>query len=391
MDACARLRHHVRMRTWDVTMRQRINLGAWFWLALVACMLASMPALAQRTEGERATASGPYAAEVPVRNQSDTSGFGRALAQVLAQVTGDTGVTNRPGVRDELGRARSLVSSFDFRQDQGTSAYGAPTFQTVMVARFKQKEVDELISLLGLSRWPQPRPKPVLWMAIDDGSGPRLVGLPQVNAARAVLDRAKTRGYALGLPAGNAAEQAAAAAIWRGDTAAIARLSSRYNPPMQLIGKVYRGGGGWLADWVFVDKGRVLSKWTTRHADARRAMAGGADGTADALFRRYAKAGSAGPAGRYMVRVTGIGDGNGYMRLMDYLDDVSVVKGVRLVRAQPGAVDLELNLSMGVAGFTRMVGRGNVLRAAAAPKRDDDAGDSEDAPAGSGTPVFRMN
>lgn len=366
------------------------RMQAWAWLVL-ALLLGSGQALAQRTEGERASASGPYAAEVPVRNQTDASGFGRALAQVLVQVTGDTAAASRPGVREELAKARSLVASHDFRQDQGTSAYGAPTFQTVMVARFKQKEVDELIGMLGLSTWPQPRPKPVLWMAIDDGSGPRLVGMPQVNAARAILDRARSRGYALGLPAGNAAEQAAVGPIWRGDTAAIARLSARYKPPMQLIGKVQRGAGGWQAEWVFVDKGRVLSKWTTTHADARRAMAGGADGTADALFKRYAKASSAGPAGRYNVRVVGLNDGNAYMRLMDYLDGVSVVKGVRVLGAQPDSIDLELNLSTGVVGFSRMVARGSVLRAASTQAdADDDAGD-EPGTARGGTPVFRMN
>ena len=88
-----------------------------------------------------------------------------------------------------------------------------------------------------------------------------------------------------------------------------------------------------------------------------------------------------------MVRVTGIGDGNAYMRLMSYLDGVTVVKGVRLVRASPGAVDLELNLSTGVAGFGRMVGRGGVLRPATADKSEDDA---SGVPAHQ-APVFRMN
>ena len=60
-----------------------------------------------------------------------------------------------------------------------------------------------------------------------------------------------------------------------GEIVTVARLSKAYAPPMQLIGKLYRAsGGGWMADWVFVDDGRELARWSTRDGDARRAMAG---------------------------------------------------------------------------------------------------------------------
>ena len=202
----------------------------WLWAALLGaglCLLPAGAALAQRTEGDRAQAQGAYQAEVAVRNQTDgerDKAFARALAQVLGNVTGDDGAAQRPGVREELAKAEDYVDGYDYRQDEGVSATGAPSFQTMLVVRFRQQDVDDLVAMLGLPSWPQPRPKPVLWLAIDDGSGPRLVGLGQVNAARSVLDAAKSRGYALGLPAGNAAEQAAVGAIWRGDTAAIASL-----------------------------------------------------------------------------------------------------------------------------------------------------------------------
>jgi hypothetical protein len=347
----------------QVRAKQGRRGGTWA-LLLAALLLCCGVAQAQRTEGDRAAATGVYDAEVAVRNQTEgerNAALGRALAQVLAKVTGDRGAATRPGVREELSRARSYVSGFDYRQDEGLSASGAPTFQTTLVARFKREAVDDLIQMLGLSTWPEPRPKPVLWMAIDDGSGPRLVALGQVNAARAVLDQAKARGYALGLPAGNAAEQAAVGAIWRGDTAAVASLSRRYSPPMQLLGKLYRGDGGWVADWTFVDRGRVLSQWSTRHADARRAMAGGADGAADALFKRYAKAGTGGPAGTYRVRVQGVRSADDYLRLVGYLERAATVKRVRPVFATGDVLELDLELATGIAGFARIAGRDGVM------------------------------
>ena len=223
------------------------------------------------------------------------------------------------------------------------------------------------------------------------GPAQRQAALGQVNAAKAILDQAKSRGFALGLPGGNAAEQAAVGAIWRGDSAAIAGLSRKYSPPMQLIGKLQRGAGGWVADWTFVDKGKVLSSWQTKHADARRAMAGGADGAADALFKRYAKAGSGGPAGNYRVRILGVDSADDYMRLSGYLAGVSIVKRVRPVLALPGELQLDLELATGVSGFARLVDRGEVLSTVSTGSDDtDDDGKDGDAPSTPRVATFRL-
>lgn len=340
------------------------GIGMMLGLGLAFALLAPA-AHAQRVEGDRAAASGIYEAEVPVNNQTDTernNGFARALAQVLAKISGDRAATGRPGVGQELRRAKDYVAGYDYRQDQGVSSTGAPTFKTMLVARFDRAKVDGIIGALGLPIWPQPRPKPVLWLGIDDGKGPRLVSVGQSNAARSLLDRAVERGYRLGLPSGNAAEQAAVGAIWRGDTGAIARISAQYSPPMQLIGKLYRKGSGWKADWIFVDSGRVLAKWSSENADARAAMSAGADGTADALIRRYARSsGAAGPAGAYRVRITGIDSADDYIRLMGHLQEISVVRKVRPISAGADGLLLELDLISGLPGFRKMIGSRGML------------------------------
>lgn len=327
------------------------------WMFVLAWLVAGM-ASAQRVEGDRAAAQGPYEAEVPVRSQAESereAAFARALAQVFGKLSGDRSIASRPGVGQELRRAGSYVEHYDYRQDESVGASGAPSYQTMLVVRFRQDDVDAVASALGLPVWPSPRPKPVLWLAIDDGSGPRLVGLGQNNAAQPILRRAIERGYRLGLPAGNAAEQAAVGAIWRGDTAAIARISARYSPPMQLIGKLYRSGGGWKADWVFVDNGRVLSRWSEDHADARRAMATGADGAADALTRRYAKASPSAAQSTQRIVFTGIGSGADYLRLSAALQRMSVVRGFRPARVTPDGLEADLDLLTGMPGFRRMV------------------------------------
>ncbi len=347
------MRHAMRMSA----ARMSAVIGLWLVLGL---------AWAQRVEGDRASAQGMYEAEVPVKGQGAgerAQGFARALTVVLGKLSGDRSAAARPGVGQELRRAGDFVKSYDYRQDEGVSATGAPTFRTTLVVRFDPAEVDAIAATLGLPVWPEPRPKPVLWLAIDDGRGPRLVATGQANAARAVLDRARERGYRLGLPSGSAAEQAGVGAIWRGDTGAIARLSARYSPPMQLIGKLYRAqGGGWTADWTFVDKGKVLSQWSTSHADARRTMAAGAEGAADALSKKYARAGKpADPPGRYRVLITGIDSSDDYLRLSGYLQGLSVVRRITPLRANGDSLELELELATGLAGLKRAVAGDDVL------------------------------
>lgn len=333
------------------------RIGWWLACLLVGCLLAAGGASAQRVEGDTARAEGLYEAEVQVYSQREgerRSGFGRGLGQVLAKLSGDGAVLERPGVAQELRRAEDYVEHFDYRQDEGTSASGAPTFHTTLVVRYDREAVEAMAAALGLPVWPEPRPRPVLWLAIDDGRGARLVTLNQNNAVRPVLDRARQRGYGLGLPRGSAAEQAATGAIWRGDHAAVARLSARYAPPMQLVGKLYRHDGGWRADWTFVDGGRVLSQWSNENANVRQVMAGGADGAADALVERYAKAAETGPSGSYRITFTGIGSSDDFIRLSGYLQGMSVVQRVTPVRATPEGLELELELLTGLPGFRRL-------------------------------------
>jgi len=328
-------------------------------LALL-CLLLTAPALAQRVEGERASAEGLYAAEVPVRSQDEgelKSGFARALAQVLGKLSGDMDSSKRPGVSQELRQAERYVEHFDYRQDEQISASGTPSYTTMLVVQFRKPDIDAITAALGLPVWPEPRPKPVLWLAIHDGrSTPRLVGLQQNNAVRSLLDRAIARGYRLGLPSGEADEQALVDAIWNGDSAAVARASSRYRPPLQLIGKLYRDGDGWKADWIFVDNGQVLARASRSNPDARQAMASGADIAADALAKRDARATPGAEPSVQRVVFTGIQTSTDYIRLSALLQQMAVVRGFRPVLALPGRLEADLDLVSGLAGFRRTLG-----------------------------------
>lgn len=358
-------------------------------VVLALALFAAAPVGAQRVEGSRAAASGLYEAEVPVNSQGAgdrQAGFARALAEVLGKISGNRAAAGKPGVAAELSKAGDYVESYDYRQDEGTTAGGAPSYRTTLVVRFDESAVEELASAFAIPVWPAPRPKPVLWLAIDDGSGPRLVGVRQDDVARPLTARAIERGYRLGLPTGSAAERAVVGAIWRGDTAAVARASSRYKPPMQLVGKLYRKGNGWRADWIFVDDGRVLSSWSVEERDARQALSAGADGAADALASRYAKAPPTEPPGTFRVAFSGIDGTDDYLKLSAWLQGVAVVTDITPLAATGDTLELDLALSTGLSGLARLAARSDVVEAiddGAASGDVPDAGPADATPPGS--------
>ena len=90
-------------------------------------------------------------------------------------------------------------------------------------------------------------------------------------------------------------------------------------------------------------------------------IATGADGAADALTKRYAKRGTAGPAGTYAVTFTGINSSDDYMRLAGYLDNLQIIRKITPQRATPEQVTLSLELATGLAGFKRMAARDGVI------------------------------
>ena len=133
---------------------------------------------------------------------------------------------------------------------------------------------------------------------------------------------------------------------------------------MQLIGKLYRDKtDGWTADWMFVDNGKVLSKWTSTDSDARRAMAAGADGAADALMKRYAKPGKGARPARALPRRPSPASAAATISSACRATCRSCRSCAGSPRCRPRrtASQFELELVSGLAGFKRAVGADGVL------------------------------
>ena len=305
-----------------------------------------------------AQALGPYEGEVPVASQSDADRLAvlpQALAQVLLKSGGVDAARTLKGAE-----AANLLQQYRYRQEV-VNVDGVAQARLYLVARFDRQGIGRLLGTDGGSVVPTQRPQPVLWLALDDGSGARIVSQDAVAAVAPLTARANQRGIGVRLPRYDAQEQASVHArdltgdeTWSVDTA-----TRRYGGPA-LIGWMRRGEGGWIADWRLRDGGAELGRWQSRDVQAAAVLAAGADGAADVLAQRSVSRAFSGPAGRYRIVVEGLADAASYARVMELLGRQPIVRETVPLRLDQARLELDVELSAGVEGLAQLL-RGSVL------------------------------
>lgn len=340
---------------------------------------AETPAEAKRPVRDPAL----YSTRVELLSQDDKArkaAIARALVQVVNQLTGRTDAGSNPVVRGAFAQAPDWVlddKAESSDAEGNTLVGGAPVLKASLNVRFDPNPVDSLIAAAGFKYWTGERPKPMLWLSIDDGRGPRLVTAQQLNVIKSLADRGLQRGIRFRVPQGTAADLAALPAVLALDARGVAAANARYRNDTMLIGKVYRSVSGWSAWWVLWQDGAELSRWPVTLPDARQVIASGADNTAEYFAKRDAARLDAGRAGVVRMEVAGIDGLDDYVRAVSFLQTHASVRELDIDAAQPGKLLLRVDLRSGVNAFRGLMRTSGVLQplgpAAAAPAADGEA------------------
>ena len=306
-----------------------------------------------------------YEGEVRVDSQEAgerNAALPRALAQVFSKLTGDAGAARDPLLSSRLADAQRLMQQFRYRQDVVPEG-GQARLQQWLIARFDPAGVDQLLAEAGRAVWPTPRPAPLLWLAIDDGRGPRLVSSAQASAVSALTTQARNRGLRIEFPLLDLQDQSAVGVedVWNGQHQRLVQASSRYQSGVQLVGRLLRTGSSWQGVWTLIDNGETLSQWRSSDVDPLVVLAAGADGAADALTERYAVPATSGAPGEYVVELLGIDSADDYLRATAHLGGLGVVREWQVVGAVEDRLRLRLLLATGLEGFGRVLQSGRVL------------------------------
>ncbi len=235
-----------------------------------------------------------YEVKVPMRGAGEAErggAFAEAIKAVAVRVSGR---------RDAAANA-TITAADPARHVQ---RYASGTDQTLTVG-FDDASVDRLLQQAGLTFWAAERPLTLVDANADDRS--------------AAIDAAQWRGLPI-------AWQAGAVAI--GPAQAVLRGTP----------------SGTQFDWSFSHSGETVQ--------ARGSLADGIHLAADTLAARYAPPSSRGTSS-LVLRVSGMEDFRRYAGLLDYLESVSLIRGVT-VEALEGDV---LRLRVSVRGDRELLGR----------------------------------
>jgi hypothetical protein len=142
MDAGAALRQTAGefRRPWISFVRASLPLAG--LLSLLVAVLLTVPA--------RAAAPQTYRGEAPVASQSEAErneALKTALAGVVMEQTGDSGILARADVAAAVAEAPHYVLQYQYRRDPGDA--GTPP-RLVLVAEFDRTAVDAMLGRLGL-------------------------------------------------------------------------------------------------------------------------------------------------------------------------------------------------------------------------------------------------
>lgn len=241
-----------------------------------------------------------YDVTMPVGNSRDTA-FVDALKAVAVRVSGRRDAAARLGA--SASNPRQYVQRFGFTADNQ------------LQVGFDSVAIDRLLDGAGLPIWGRERPATLVLLNVEaaDGSA-RWVDARTATAERDALARvAAQRGLPLTWPESDPGLAAGATA------ADLMRVAASYNANAVLLGRARRG-----ADGAYSVRWSVAS--TEGSSETSGSLDDGVHLAADSFARAYSASGSS--LDSVLVEVSGIANLSAYATTLNYLEGMTLVRGV---------------------------------------------------------------
>jgi hypothetical protein len=333
-----------------------------FLPVLILCWIA-LPVYAIRVPGL-------YEAEVPVpdqladnRDEAEKS----AMRTVLIKITGDRFAPERTSLKPVVDKAGNYIQQYRYVQVPPDKATGEPQQESLHLhVRFDEITLNNTLRDLGIPVWGKERPTTLVWLAVQDRAGRRLVGMEEKpDYIHTLDDRAALRGVVLVYPLLDLEDTSnlRVSDIWGGFNTPVLKASTRYKADTVLVGKIDSPTPGiWEGQWTVYLKGETTT-WTSDGELPDIVLDEGVDGLANLLASRFVQSGGTLETATVSIQVRGINNAGQYARAMKYLRSLSPVTDVEVNQVEPGSVLFTVTTHGGEVALQQTITLGRIMEA----------------------------
>jgi uncharacterized protein len=316
---------------------------------------------------------GLYEVEVPVADQSAAvrnEGVQTAFRLVLIKLTGDRQAPGRTALLPLMKQAQNYLQQYRYLEvpvtQEGETGEVITTVETRLWVKFDQNNLDQALRDLSVPVWGKERPSTLLWLAVGDETGRRLVGLEDAaEYIQLIEQRAAQRGIALIYPLLDLDDSAAlrASDVWGGFRQPIFDASQRYHADAILTGTIESSVPGiWEARWTaYIDN--QMADWTSESDLLAAVLDEGIDNMADILVSQFAPNPVFPGVNEVRLSVADIFNTDQYASVLKYLSSLNSVADVEVTQVEEGKVTFVLKAHGGELAVTQAIELGRILAA----------------------------
>ncbi|TDQ51288.1 DUF2066 domain-containing protein [Permianibacter aggregans] len=319
------------------------------WRALVLLMIV-MPVAAVEVPDLYTGVIPVVDQQEPTRQQAEMA----AMQQVLTKVSGSSALLSHTLVQDNLKKASSFVQRYQFKLQSPASDAPADTpKQLVLEASFDQRAIDRLIQAAAAPIWGKRRPLTLMWLAVADSSGRKLIGDDnEPSVIRDIQDASRDLGVPVLLPLLDLEEAAAIniSDVWGRFLDPMTEYSSRYAADATLVGRLEQQANQWQAEASLLHgqfRESFMASGANRAEAVRQLMAQIASFYAD----KYAVVIDLSKDAQQWVKVYGVSELRDYGKLTNFLQSLQSVQQVDVVKVEPNQITYSLRLIAEQAAF----------------------------------------
>jgi hypothetical protein len=329
---------------------------------LVLCWM-SLPAYAVKVPGL-------YEAEVPVPDQlaeHREPAVQSAMRVVLIKITGDRFAPERTSLQPVVEKADNYIQQYRYIEVPAGAAAGGDKEQELHLhVSFDEPTLNSELRSLGIPVWGKERPSTLVWLAVQDQNGRRLVGMEdKPDYIRELDHRAAMRGVVLIFPLMDIEDTSnlKVSDIWGGFSQPVLEASRRYPADTVLVGKITMSTPGiWEAQWTLYVDGDTAT-WSADGETSDAVLDEGVDGLADHLASRFVQSTGTTGTEQVSIQVQDVNSARQYARVLKYLQSLSPVTDVQVDRVEPGTVQFSVTAHGGEAALKQTITLGRVMQA----------------------------